>query len=248
MLSLHDQIAIVGGGGGEIGEATALTLSRWGAKVCVADLDGDRASEVSKRIVAEGGTSYGMQLDLCDYEALQETVAGVLSRWGALQIAVNTVGWTDAKPFVEQDDAHWRRIIDVNLMSCVYLSAAVLPHMRSAGYGRIVLTSSLAGRIGRAGRVMYSTAKAGMIGFAKALALEEAPHEITVNCIAPGATDTKLMRAQGERNVELAFASIPRGKFAMPVDQAVGIAFLASREAAHITGQTLAIDGGQTMV
>lgn len=248
MLRLDGQTAIVAGGGGEIGAAAALILARQGATVCVADLDGESAQRACDRLVGEGGHAEAVELDLCNRVAVEGFIQAAMGRHGSIDIAVNTVGWTNATEFIQEEPEYWIRVIDVNLMSCVHLSSAVLPHMRQAEYGRLIFTSSLAGRIGRRGRVLYSAAKAGIIGFTKALALEEAPFEITVNCISPGATDTALMRAQGERNTELALEGIPRGSFAMPTDQGFGIAFLASREAAHITGQTLAIDGGATMV
>ncbi|HVV89107.1 MAG TPA: SDR family NAD(P)-dependent oxidoreductase [Solirubrobacterales bacterium] len=248
MIDLKGQTAIVGGGAGEIGAATARALAELGARVWIMDRDGARVERVRGELAGDGLEVRSTEADLTSATAVQETVDAAISEWGRIDIAVNTVGWTDARPFVSEDEAYWRRIVDVNLMSAVFLTSRVLPHMQRQRYGRIVLVSSLAGRIGRRERVLYSACKAGVIGFAKAVALEVAPQEVTVNCIAPGATDTALMRAQGDANTEFALAGIPRGRFAAPEDQARGIAFLASPAAAQITGQTLAIDGGATMV
>jgi NAD(P)-dependent dehydrogenase (short-subunit alcohol dehydrogenase family) len=248
MIDLKGQTAIVGGGAGEIGAATVEALAELGARVWIADRDGERSADLERELTAKGLEVRSSGVDFTSAAEVDAVVDAAASEWGKVEIAVNTVGWTDARPFVSEDEAYWRRVIDINLMSTVFLTHAALPHMERNGYGRIVLVSSLAGRIGRRERALYSACKAGVIGFAKAVALEVAPQEITVNCIAPGATDTALMRAQGEENTQFALAGIPRGKFATTADQAHAIAFLASPAAAQITGQTLAIDGGATMV
>jgi NAD(P)-dependent dehydrogenase (short-subunit alcohol dehydrogenase family) len=181
-------------------------------------------------------------------EEVTLAVRKVEHQWGPVDIAVNVVGWTLSTPFLEEEPAYWRRVVDLNLMSAVYLSSAVLPGMVAMGSGRIVFVSSLAGRLGRRDKALYSASKSGLIGLAKALALDFATQDITVNCVAPGATDTAQMRGQGDSYTAYALQSIPRGKFATPQDQANAVAFLVSPEAAHITGQTLAVDGGATMV
>jgi 2-hydroxycyclohexanecarboxyl-CoA dehydrogenase len=248
MLNLDGHTAVVGGGAGEIGGATARVLAEMGARVWIADADAERARALQEDLTGAGHDVRCSEADLSVASNVRQVIEEAFGEWQRLDIAINAVGWTAATPFVEETEDYWRRVIDLNLMSGVFLAHAVLPYMTAAHYGRLIFVSSLAGRIGRRHRALYSASKAGLIGFAKALALEVAKDGITVNCVAPGATDTALMRAQGEENTRFAQASIPSGRFATPLDQAHGIAFLASSEAAHITGQTLAIDGGQSMV
>jgi 2-hydroxycyclohexanecarboxyl-CoA dehydrogenase len=246
-MRLAGSTAIVTGGAGEIGAAVVMTLAAQGARVAVADIDEDRGRRVAQQGGAGAERAF-VRADMTSPERVNSAVAEVADMWGPVDIAVNVVGWTLSTPFLEEQPAYWRRVVDLNLMSAVYLSGAVLPGMVASGSGRIVFVSSLAGRIGRRDKALYSASKSGLIGLAKALALDFASHDITINCVAPGATDTAQMRGQGDSYTAYALRNIPRGRFATPQDQANAVAFLASPEAAHITGQTLAVDGGATMV
>jgi NAD(P)-dependent dehydrogenase (short-subunit alcohol dehydrogenase family) len=248
MFNLEGQTAVVAGAAGEIGAAAASLLAELGAAVWLTDVDADRLVSVRSTLADKGYEVHASTVDSTVSAEVEGVIAEAMDTWTHVDIAVNTVGWTGASPFVEEDEPYWRRIIELNLVTSVLMAKATLPRMIESGYGRLILVSSMAGRVGRPERVLYSAAKAGVIGLVKGLALEMAPHEITVNAVAPGATETALMRAQGTENLRRALALIPRGRMASPRDQAVGIAFLASREAAHITGQTLAVDGGATMV
>ncbi|MES2170786.1 MAG: SDR family NAD(P)-dependent oxidoreductase [Actinomycetota bacterium] len=245
---LEGQVAVVTGGAGEIGAAIVEVLAERGARVLFTDLNESNGTALAERLGAAGLDVLFRQGDMTSENEVTATVASATTKWGRVDIAVGAVGWTQAHAFVDEGSEYWRRIVDLNLMSAVYLTHAALTPMLDAGYGRIVLVSSLAGRIARRERALYSAAKAGVIGFAKAVALEVAKQEITVNCIAPGATDTQQMRDQGEANTAFALDTIPRGKFASTRDQANAVAFLASPDSAHITGQTIAVDGGATMI
>jgi 2-hydroxycyclohexanecarboxyl-CoA dehydrogenase len=245
---LSGRSAIVTGGAGEIGSAIVEELCERGATVLFTDLDTARGRALEDRVRAAGHDIEFMPGDSTEKHEVDAAVHALYARAGAVDIAVAGVGWTQAHAFVEEDEAYWRRIIDINLMSAVFLTHAVLPHMIARERGRIVLVSSLAGRISRRERALYSAAKAGVIGFAKAIALEVAAVGITVNCVAPGATETQQMRDQGEANTRFALGGIPRARFATPRDQAHAVAFLALDGSAHITGQTLSVDGGATMV
>jgi 2-hydroxycyclohexanecarboxyl-CoA dehydrogenase len=248
MFDLKGHVAVVTGGAGEIGATVSRVLSELGTETFIVDVDAARGKEVERQVRDSGGSAHFVEADATSHAALTDLTRDVLDSAGRIDIAVGGVGWTAAHPFVEEDPAYWQKIVDLNLMSSVFLTHAVLPGMLERRSGRIILISSLAGRIGRRQRAMYSAAKAGVIGFARAVALEHAQHDITVNCIAPGATDTAQMRSQGPENTKFALDNIPRGKFATPTDQAMAVAFLASPAAAHITGQVLAVDGGATMV
>lgn len=248
VLDFHDEVVLVAGGAGEIGAATAELLASLGASVHIADVDETRGEQVLASLNGYGGKPSFSRIDMTIQDEVERWVQDVLREHGKIQVAVNTVGWTQSSNFVDETDAYWRKVLDVNLMSCVYLAHAVIPAMQKEGYGRIILMSSLSGRIGRRYRTMYGAAKAGVIGFSKALAREVALDGITVNGVAPGTTETAMMRAQGEENTRFALAGIPIGKIAMPADQAAAVAFLASRQASHMTGQTISVDGGSTMV
>jgi 2-hydroxycyclohexanecarboxyl-CoA dehydrogenase len=248
MLDFHDEVVLVAGGAGEIGAATAELLASLGALIHIADIDDARGEETVAALHAYDGKAKFSKVDMTIQDEVEQWVQDILREHGKIHVAVNTVGWTQSSNFVDESDEYWRKVLDVNLMSCVYLAHAVIPPMQRERYGRIVLMSSLSGRIGRRYRTMYGAAKAGVIGFSKALAREVALDGITVNVVAPGTTETAMMRAQGEENTRFALAGIPIGKIAAPKDQAAAVAFLASRHTSHMTGQTISVDGGSTMV
>jgi 2-hydroxycyclohexanecarboxyl-CoA dehydrogenase len=240
--------AVVTGGAGEIGAAIVEALAERGARLVFGDIDADRGEMTVDRLTGRGLKASFIRGDMTSFATVTAFVEEATSRLGTVDIAVGGIGWTSSTNFVDETEDYWRRIVDLNLMSSVYLTHAVLPRMIERKFGRVVLVSSLAGRLGRRQKALYSAAKAGIIGFARAVALEVATKGVTVNCIAPGATDTKQMRDQGAENTAFALATIPRSEFAEPRDQAHAVAFLAMRESAHITGQVIAVDGGATMV
>jgi len=248
MIEFKGQTVVVGGGAGEIGAATALMFARLGATVSICDMNEERGNEVAEELRRFSPDSDFVRVDMTQLGEVEGWVDGVLERRKRIQVAVNTAGWTSSNRFVDEGPEYWRRVVDINLMSCVHLAHAVIPSMTEAAYGRVVLMSSLSGRIGRAKRSLYGASKAGVIGFSKALAREVAPDGITVNGVAPGTTETALMRAQGEENTRFALAGIPTGQIATVDDQAFAVCFLASRLSGQITGQTISVDGGSTMV
>jgi 2-hydroxycyclohexanecarboxyl-CoA dehydrogenase len=239
---------VIVGGAGEIGAATAIRFARNGAAVWVVDQSEDRGKTLAQELSGEGHTAAFLSADATDLDSMSDCIGRIARLSHGIDIAVNAVGWTFATPFLESDPIQWKRMVDLNLMSAINLTYAVLPGMIKRRYGRIVLISSLAGREARPGQALYCAGKAGVIGFTRAIALEFARAGITVNTIAPGSTDTKLLRDQGEEFYQYTVSRIPRGKPASVDDQANAIAFLSGQDAAHITGQTLAIDGGQTMI
>jgi len=164
---------------------------------------------------------------------------------------VNNAGWDKVEPFLKSEPSTWKAIIDINLMGQIHTSKEILPIMVENGYGKVINISSDSARVGSSGEAVYSAAKGGIVAFTKTLAREMARHEINVNCIAPGPADTPLFKEIGETNEKLVASlekAIPFRRLAQPSDIANAVAFLASDEAEYITGQTLSVSGGLTMV
>ena len=242
------QTVLVGGGAGEIGAAVARRFARLGATVSIADVNEDRGRDVARELRALTASSEFVQVDLTRQSEVERWVQGVLARSGQIHVAVNTTGWTESSYFVDEDDAYWRRMIDINLMSCLYLAHAVIPSMTRHRYGRIVLVSASSCRVGRAKRAIYVTTKAGVVGFSKSLAREVAEDGITVNGVAPGSTETARLMREDTDGSRRSLSDIPIGKRASTEDHAHAVCFLASGSAGQITGQTIAVDGGTTMI
>lgn len=235
--------AVVTGGASGIGAATVRLLAREGAEVAVLDLDEPGAREVSDEV-----TGVSAYLDLADLESIPEAAAELAGKLGGLELLVNCAGWDVAMPFQETELGFWRKVIDINLLGPIALTHALLPSLSDGS--AIVNVSSDAGRVGSSGEVVYSGAKAGVIGFSKALAREVASRRIRVNVVAPGPTDTPFL-ASFDESGKLAAAmqrQTPLGKLATPDDVASAIVFLGSSDAGHITGQVLSVSGGLTMV
>ncbi|BDH56529.1 SDR family NAD(P)-dependent oxidoreductase [Tsukamurella sp. PLM1] len=253
--STETRTALVVGAGSGIGRATALELAQSGVRVVVADLNAEAAATVAgehENVVALGESFNATVPDDCD-----RMVAAAVAEAGHLDSVVSTVGWTAITKFLDETPDYWRRIVDVNLMSAIYLSAAAARAMKERG-GTVVLTSSEAGTVGTSGEAVYSAAKAGVIGLVKSLAREWARYGIRVNAVAPGITSTPLLveqgitggdDAQGDSGAVLQsiLRGVPLRRLGEPAEIATAIAFLAGDGASYITGQTLCVGGGLTM-
>lgn len=248
MGRLEGKIAIVTGAGQGIGRAIAEKLASDGATVVVTDVNESTAEETADAI---GGGAFGMQTDVTSRESVNAMVQQVLDRFGSIDVLVNNAGWDKAGPFVDSDPADWDRVIQVNLYGVLNTSRAVLPIMAEQGHGKVVNLASDAGRVGSSGEAVYSAAKGGVIAFTKAGAREMARHRVNVNCVSPGPTDTALFASVGGDDPKLREAlirAIPFRRLADPSDVANMVAFLASEEADFVTGQTVSVSGGLTMV
>jgi 2-hydroxycyclohexanecarboxyl-CoA dehydrogenase len=242
--TLEDKIAIVTGAGQGIGRAIADKLAAEGATVVVTDLD-----EASAKQTAAGlPGAVAIRADVTDRQDVQTAVDRVMQQFGRVDVLVNNAGWDKASPFVDSDPADWDRAIAVNLYGVLHTCRAVLPIMAGQGGGAVVNLGSDAGRVGSSGEAVYSAAKGGVIAFTKSLAREMARHQVRVNCVCPGPTDTALFASfAGPKLREALTKAIPFRRLGQPADVANVVAFLASDQAAFVTGQTISVSGGLTM-
>jgi 2-hydroxycyclohexanecarboxyl-CoA dehydrogenase len=251
-VRLAGRVAIVTGAASGIGRAIAVALAREGARVAVADLNEAGGADAARAIEKDGGTARAWRVDITDAGAVAAMVEAVVSHWGAVDVLVNNAGWDTPKPFVETTPEFWDRILAVNLRGPIACTHAVLPYMIRRASGRIVSIASDAGRVGSTGEAVYSAAKGGIIAFTKTIAREVARHRINVNCVCPGPSDTPLFQAEfaatSPKLAESLKRVIPWGRLGTPDDVAPAVVFLASDDAGFITGQTLSVSGGLTMV
>jgi 2-hydroxycyclohexanecarboxyl-CoA dehydrogenase len=246
-------VAIVTGAGRGIGRAIALGLAADGFAVGVLDRDGTTAAGTAEAVVAAGGRALGCAADVTAPSAVAAALARVEADLGPATVLVNNAGIDVFSRFVESDPAEWDRLIDVNLKGVLHVSRVVLPGMVARGGGRVVNIASDAGRVGSSGEVVYSACKAGVIGFTKAVAREVAKHQITVNAVCPGPTETQLLAdvlggEQGEKVLAGMRRAIPLGRLGQPDDVAGAVRWLASPGAGYVTGQVISVSGGLTMV
>ena len=244
MGTLEDKIAIVTGAGQGIGRAIADKLAAEGATVVVTDLDEAGAKQTAAGLPG----AVAIRADVTDRQDVQAAVDRVMQQFGRVDVLVNNAGWDKASPFVDSDPADWDRAIAVNLYGVLHTCRAVLPIMAGQGGGAVVNLGSDAGRVGSSGEAVYSAAKGGVIAFTKSLAREMARHQVRVNCVCPGPTDTALFASfAGPKLREALTKAIPLRRLGQPADVANVVAFLASDQAAFVTGQTISVSGGLTM-
>jgi 3-oxoacyl-[acyl-carrier protein] reductase len=241
-----ERVAIVTGGAGGIGTATCRRLARDGATVVLADLDGNAAARVGAALCGEGLRVESVKLDVTDREAADACVAGVVERHGRIDVLVNNAGFQRDAALTKMRDEDFRAVVEVCLFGAFYLSRAVAPTMIAHKSGRIINVTSRA-YLGNPGQANYASAKAGLTGLTRSLAKELGRHGITANAVAPGIIETEqvLAHPRYELLVELARKnnSIPR--LGVPEDVADAIAYLASPEAAFLTGDVLHVTGGR---
>jgi 3-oxoacyl-[acyl-carrier protein] reductase len=245
MFDLSNQTALVTGASGGIGGAIARALHAQGARVMVA---GTRRHALDTLADELGERAHIGLADLADPAAADRLVKEADTAMGRIDILVNNAGVTRDALALRMDDESWRAVIEVNLTAAFRLTRAVLPGMIRRRSGRVIGVTSVVAITGNPGQANYAAAKAAMIGMSKSIAAEIAGRGITVNCIAPGAITTAMTeKLTAERRARL-LGAIPAGRFGAPDDVAAAAVFLASAEAAYITGQTLHVNGGMAMV
>jgi 3-oxoacyl-[acyl-carrier protein] reductase len=249
---LDGRVALVTGAKGGIGFATARRFAREGAKVCVADVDGDGATTAAGKIDEENLDVFSARLDVTNRTEVEACVQETVERFGRLDILVNNAGIVRDSLLFKMTDEDWRLVLDVHLTGMFLCSQAAQKHMVERSYGRVVNISSIAA-LGNQGQANYSTARAGVLGFTKTLAIELGPYGITANAIAPGFIETEMTQATATRLgvdfetfVATAVKSIPVGRSGNPDDIAAAALFFASKEASFINGQVLYATGGPT--
>jgi 3-oxoacyl-[acyl-carrier protein] reductase len=248
-LSLENRVAIVTGGSRGIGRAVALELAARGAAVVVNyNSSPEKAEEVVKEIQGGGGKAAAFQADVSTFEAAQNLVKFAVETFGDLHILVNNAGITRDMVIMMMPEADWDAVINTNLKSTFNCSKAAVKHMMRKRYGRIINIASVAGQMGNPGQTNYSASKAGQIGFTKALARDVAARKINVNAVAPGFVETEILDAMPEGTLEAALKLVPLARTAQPEEIGYAVAFLASDQAAYITGQVLGVDGGMAMM
>jgi NAD(P)-dependent dehydrogenase (short-subunit alcohol dehydrogenase family) len=246
--SFSGKIAVVTGGANGIGRASALRLAQDGADVAVLDIEQGPLDKVAEAIRALGRKALPIALDLTSRDQVRDAFARISKELGWIEILHNNVGQTARERITEfwcSEPDVWDFVIGVSLMTTLMCSRLVVPEMRERRRGRIVNTASDSPLAGDPGVADYSAAKGGVMGFSRSLARELAPFEVTVNCVCPGPTRTRMVDRLPKEVLERANAAIPMGRMCEPEDIANAVAFLASDQARFITGQALVVNGGR---
>jgi NAD(P)-dependent dehydrogenase (short-subunit alcohol dehydrogenase family) len=244
MGTIENKVAIVTGGGGGIGSAVVRRFAREGAKIIIADIDGESAQAVGAGLSAQRVDAVPIVTDVTKKQSVDDMVRAALERWSRIDILVNVAGGAERIAVVDMTAAQWDDVVDMNLKSVFLCSQATLPAMLKQKYGKIVNISSIYGFTGNATRSSYAAAKAGVAAFTKSLALEVVNDGINVNAVAPGRVTTPRVRNRySDEAWAAAVAQIPMGRAGTPEEIASAVLFLATDENKYITGQTIHVNG-----
>ncbi|MDR7485349.1 MAG: 3-oxoacyl-ACP reductase family protein [Armatimonadota bacterium] len=244
-MTLESRVALVTGGSSGLGRATVAALVRAGARVAFTYRSNAAGAQALVGELAPAEV-IALQGDVASDADVARFIGETVARFGRLDILVNNAGITRDTLVLRMQPADWQDVLDVNLTGAVRCCRHALPHLLASKSGRIINIASIAGIVGPMGQANYAAAKAGLIGLTEALARVLAPEGVTVNAIAPGAIDTGIVAELPEETRRRLVAVIPMGRMGTPEEVAALVVFLASREAAYITGQTIAVDGGTT--
>ncbi len=249
-VEFQGKVAIVTGAGRGMGRSVAMRLAAGGASVAINDLDAEAANRVAAELTATGANAVAVPGDVTRAKDVRGMVGDTVDALGAVHILINNAGVLRPTPVIDIEEAEWDFVVGVNLKGTYLCSRAVLPSMRSQSWGRIVNFSSTAGKnVSTVGGAHYTAAKAGILGFTRHLAKEEAEYGITVNSVCPGLIDTEMVRDTiSDERADAYAASFPIQRLGQPEEVAELVAFLSSDRASYITGASLDINGGDLMI
>lgn len=253
MRGLKDKVALVTGAASGIGFAIANRLAAEGMMVGLLDINTDGGKAAVEKIKEAGGRADFQPCNITSYDDVQVALTALESRIGPAWTLVNNAGWDTPMPFLKTTSEFWQKVIAINYLGPLHVTHAVVSGMVKRGGGRVIFIASDAGRVGSSGEVVYSGCKGATIAFAKALAREVSRSNVTLNCVCPGPTNTPAMDAfvgtgeQGQKIRDAMLRGVPLGRIGEPEDYPGLVAFLASDDAAFMTGQTISVSGGLTM-
>lgn len=249
-MKIEGNVAIVTGAGQGIGKGIALKLAQKGADIVIADLNTETAETTAREIERLGRKALAVTTDVSDSKQIKNMVEQTVSKLGAIDILVNDAAYVAGLPanFVDEKEDYWDKVLAVCLKGYILCARAVLDTMIEKKSGKIVNITSDAGRVGQPGQTVYSAAKGGIIAFTKSLAKEVARFAINVNAVSPGATDTPNFQLMPDKMKEMIPKGIPLRRIGRPEDVANVVAFLCSNEADYLTGQTISVNGGFSMI
>jgi 2-dehydro-3-deoxy-L-rhamnonate dehydrogenase (NAD+) len=243
MFEVDGQTAIVTGAANGIGEVISRRLANAGARVAIADIDDQAAAEAAERI---GKHAFPLHLDITDANSVRQAIETLLARTQSLEIVVNNAGLAGkAAPVWEQTDDDWNRALAINVTGPFFMCRAVMPHMRSRRYGRVVNIASIAGKEGNPNMAAYSASKAAIIGLTKSVAKEVATEGICVNAVSPAVIRTKMLDQLTPAQVSYMIERIPMKRTGQPEEVAAVVHFLSSRDCSFVTGQCYDVSGGR---
>ena len=246
-MSLTNKVAFVTGASQGIGRTIALRLAKEGATVAVAARNQEKLNELVAEITAAGGKAGAFALDVADEEQVKMTVKGIIGQFGKIDILVNNAGITKDQLVMRMKRADWDAVLQTNLTSAYLCIQQTIPSMLKQRWGRIINITSVFGQMGQAGQANYAASKAGLIGLTMAIAREVGSRNITCNAVAPGFIETAMTAVLGDEFKQNAAKQIPLGRVGSPDDVAGAVAFMASDDAAYITGHVLSVNGGMLM-
>ena len=249
MFSLEGKTALVTGASGGIGSSIAYALARQGARLALSGLNGDKLRAFREQLIEEvGGDHVEITCDLSNSTQVEELIPATIDTLGTMDILVNNAGITRDNLAMRMKDEEWDQVIRINLEASFRLMRAAARPMMKARGGRIVSITSVVGHTGNPGQMNYVAAKAGLTGMTKSLAQELASRNITVNCVAPGFIRTAMTDALDDKQKDAINSRIPMARMGEGEEVAAAVAYLASDEAAYVTGQTLHVNGGMAMM